>query len=280
MALNKDNKGSTAAKADYENPDDDGFPQGGADGEVLDAEVTLTPTQRAAAQAAQYAAEQAAAEKEKPAAQPAKTTALQAAKPSAVVVKIADLDPFKDLENAFPVKFNTFPQIQVDQGNFKLRDGAKNMGDTISVEIISWQKQWQLAPGEVESAKAKEFLRYSPDGITAENGDNMQEILKLAKEAGFPKAKISERVIIVASVIDGGKQSKATNGKFHQFDLSQSSVANFGRYRLEIAFKISKGLLPEGFEPNKVKMHTKAKTQPGMSWTEAEFGDLNHEFED
>jgi len=288
MALNK----SAAAAPKFENPEDgDGFPgagEGAGDEEDEDAvEVVETPQAtgkdklaEARRQAAAHAEKEAAAAA-KAEAQPAKTTALAAKAGGAVAVtKIADLDPFKQLENQFVVEFNTFPQIKVNQGAFRLADGDKNMGDTIAMEVISWQKQWQLAPGDIDNPKAKEFLRYSKDGITAENGDDMKEILALAKSNGFPNAKISERVIVVGQVIDGGKQAKSTNSKIHQIDLSSTSVANFNRHRIGVALQASKGQLPDDFNASQVKMFAKAKAQGQKSWTEVLFGDMSAVFED
>ena len=276
MALNK----NAATKPEYENPDEgDGFPEGGEQG---DDTVVLTPAQKAKLAAEAHAAEQAAAATKEAAEKPApKTTALAAKAGGAVAIsKMSDMNPYPGFENVFVVEFNTLPQVKADQGSFKLADGDKSLGDTITLDLVSWQWQWQLATGDIENPKSKEFLRYSKDGITAENGDNMAEILALAKAGGFPKSKIQERIVIVGSFVDAGKQSKGWNGKFISIDMSPSSVGNFKAFQLEVAHGTFKGTLGEGFDPAVIKLHAKAKKQNSMSWTEIQFGTKDHQFED
>jgi hypothetical protein len=218
-------------------------------------------------QAAAHAEAQAAAE-----AAPASTQRAVAAAPKkAVAVQgLASLNPFPAVMNAFPVEFNTFPQIKATQGQFMLQDGNKSMGDEITIELISYQDQFMLAPGDVDDPKSKEFLRYSEDGVTATNGDDMQKILELAKAQGFDKAKIQKRVVLVGNVVNGGKQKDAT-GKIHQMDLAPTSGAHFKRHQANIAFLTSKGQLKEGTNVLLLKLTAIPKNANNMNWTEVTF---------
>ena len=188
----------------------------------------------------------------------------------ALASPIAQKDPFKVAENALTVKFNTFPQIQAKQGQFFAADGNKKLGETLVVQLVSFQKQWQVAPGDIDSPQSKQFLRYGDNPTFAENGDNMDDVVKLAHAAGFTKAKKQERLLMVVRLIDAGKE-QSLNKKIVQLDLAPSSVAGFTRHRLNIAFQIAENELPEGAKPELMKLTAVPKEQNKMSWTEIEF---------
>lgn len=199
-----------------------------------------------------------------------KAQSLVAAPKRAIAVPMAKLNPFVALEKAFEVDFNTFPQVQVTQGQFLSRDDQKSLGTMVSLELVSWQNQWQLSTGDIDDPASKDFLRYSRDGITAENGDNMKEILDQAKAAGFEKAKIDPRVVIVGNLISSEKSSPL-EGKFVQLDLSKSSMAHFKRHQMDTAYAIQKGKVAEGANLAIVTLTAVAKKVGNMNWTEALF---------
>lgn len=256
MALKKPNAAQTPT---YENPDD----------EVLDAEDTVTETV-SPAQRLQAAADKRAAE-EKAAAKSEDKSALTTQKATQVAVHKPMENPFKPLEDAFRVKFNTLMAIQANQGNFIQKDTNKMMGDTIVVELLSTQKHWVMSPGgDSDDPKSLPYLKYSDDGVNVQDEDmTLIEARDLAIEAGYEKAKISERMYLVGALVNAGKLPDL-EGQMVQIDLPPSSVAHWQRHELATAFAISKGKATAENQ-NVVKMECTVKTKGKTTWTEAIF---------
>lgn len=189
---------------------------------------------------------------------------------NALTLPIAKCDPFKALENVFPVQFNTLSAIMATNGNFLQKDTSKPMGDTIGLEVISTQKHWVLSPGgDSNDDESLQFVKYSDDGITSQDGENMLEMLRLTKDAGYDKAKIAERTILVGSLFFAGKLPDLVDTMI-QIDLPPTSAAHFARHRLSAAFNVSKGKISaEGQE--RLKLECTVKTKGKMNWTEVVF---------
>jgi hypothetical protein len=238
------------------------------DSDEIGAEAIPTALQKAQIQAAirekEEAEEAAAAE----AAQPIK--AITTAKSTAVAKPLAMIDPFKALERAFPVTYKTFKRIKATNGNFLDNDTSKPMGDTIGMELISHQKNWVMSPGgDTDDQESLQFLKYSDDGKTTTAGEDLFECLRMAKEAGYDQAKISERVTLVGNLIFAGKLPDMID-QIVQIDLAPTSVDHFLRHRASTAYNLGKGkITAEGQEI--LKLECTVKTKGKMSWTEVVF---------
>lgn len=274
MALIKQNAADTTnANADvvFENGDETPF-----DNETSGTEAAAEPTalERAQAQAAERAAAVKAAEKaaaaEAEEAAPAKTTALAKGTNNAPAISFAKANPFPQMENVLPIEFNTFPQVKADQGKFVYADSDTAIGEEIEGELVTWQYQWMLAPGDVTNAKSKEWLRYSNDGVTTQDGEDINDILRQAKAGGFPNAKIQKRILFAINVTKCDKLPGIV-GKFVQFDLSPNSVKNFSRHQFSTAFAIQKGTIAQGVNPAALKLKAVPKKVDKTSWTEIDF---------
>src|SRR3954466_3066816 len=67
------------------------------------------------------------------------------------------------LENAIPkLDFGVVPRLVAASGVIKDAD-KKSLGTTIDIELVSWNRNWVISPGD-DSAEAKETVRYSSDG--------------------------------------------------------------------------------------------------------------------
>lgn len=274
MALIK-NPAATKTPVTFENGDDTIIDNGhqiaddAADGD--DDDVLELAKRQAAENDARAAAEaKAAAAAEAKAKSKSTEVATQKPNAHAIATPITQLNPYTSAKNAMTVKFNTFPQVQTKQGSFIAADGNKKLGDELVVQLVSFQDQWQVAPGDIENAESKKFLRYADNPTTAENGDNLAEVVALAKEAGFHKAKIQQRMILVVRVVESPKDASLVK-KIVQFDLAPSSVAGFQRHQMNVTFAISEGELAEGTNPAFMRIRAVPKEQNKMSWTEIEF---------
>ncbi len=203
------------------------------------------------------------------------STAVAAPKPNSLAVTMAQVDPFTKMENAIKVDYNTLTNIMVTNGNVQNKDTKQLMGDSCVLELISIQKHWVMSPGgESKDKESLEFLKFSDDGVTVRGtGQLMTEAQELAVAAGYKKARINERRILVGMMVDAGKLSATMNGELVQMDLAPRSMANFHRHRVSTTFRIGKGLqTAEGAEV--VKIGCDVKSENGNNWTDAIFSSV------
>lgn len=233
---------------------------------------TQTAAQRLQAEADSRATANKAAEPEPDVKPASKERGIAAASSNQVAVAKPMTDPFTPLKNAFPVEFDTLCNVQLNQGNAINKDTGAALGDVIGLELLSFQDQTVVSPG-VDGEEAKEHVRYSDDGVTTSQGESVPEYLAHLKSAGYPDAKLSQRVIIVGSLFDPGVKGKKIAGmkdKLVQINLPPSSVGGFKRYRADQAFQIGKGLAKlEDVE--KMRITCNIKTKGDNTWTVAEF---------
>ena len=202
----------------------------------------------------------------------AKTVAVVAPAAGSLAVKMSQADPFKKLENAIHVDYNTLDRIQVTNGNIINKETNGAMGDTCTMELISIQKLWVMSPGgDQKDEESLEFLKYSDDGKTVQGtGELLVDFLEAAKAAGYDKARIVERLILVGMLVDAGKLASTMDGTLVQLDCAPRSKANFEKHRIGTAFGIGKGLQSaEGAEI--VKITADLQTKGTLKWTDALF---------
>lgn len=255
MALKKTNATPAAAPAaEYENPDAEAAT-------TAEAETKPTAAERVAAAQAQHAAEQAAAA-------PSTSTAVTTKAAGAVVRHQPMADPLKDLEGAFPVTFDSVRNLIITNGNVMDRQSNNALGSEIVLELMSFQKQFVCSPG-VDGDEGKEYVKYSDDGITTNDGMNCQEYIKHLQQTDFPEAKMSERLVIVGGLSNPGSMPELKD-TIVQISLPPTSRGAFTQYRIDTAYKVKKGLAtPDGSELVRIKC--KLQTKGKMTWTVAEF---------
>lgn len=222
-----------------------------------------SPAERIAAAQAQHAAEN-------PTPTPASTGTAVAARTAGAVVAapVTLVNPLDGLKNAFRVTYDSVRNLIVTNGNVMDRQSNKALGDTVDLELLSFQDQWVVSPG-VDGEEAKEFVRYSDDGITTTQGEDCKEYLKHLKATDFPAAKMSERTVLVGALVNAGKMKELTD-TIVQLNLAPTSRGAFQQYQLDQAFKIRKGTVtPEGANIVRItcEVHTKGKN----SWTVTNF---------
>ena len=147
------------------------------------------------------------------------------------------LSPLKD---AIVVEYNTFPALQVNQGNWLIKEGKKMLGDGIDFELLSFQDQWVISPG-VEGAEGLEHLRFSADGEFTTKGEDCREYLAELHAAGFAKADMKHRAVLVLNLISCDKKVPAEYlDKLYQVDLPPSSKSKFDAHRHQADFSVSR----------------------------------------
>lgn len=274
MALfkNKD-AGSSAGK--FESPDDDTVIDGTVTEVVEETTQTTQPSAQerlkaaAAEREAEAAAERAAVESTKTALATKPATNAVLASPVARPVAV-----FEPLKNSFPVQWNTLELLKASQGKFVNKADNTPLGDEIGFELLSHQAQFVVSPGTDDDEDDK-LVRYSDDGITTSTGEDCKEYLKYLQDAGYAKAKMSERVVLVGSVFDPGKQPSYKD-KLMQISLAPTSKALFDRHQLQCSFNVARGKWsPDGI--TMLRMTCVSKSGNGKDWTEVAFSKYHAE---
>jgi hypothetical protein len=184
------------------------------------------------------------------------------------------------LENAIRVNWDTLPRLKASQGGFRNEDGIV-FGEHIDVELMSWQKLWQVSPGGENNEITKKLVRYSDDGKTLNNtGEDMRAYLGKLHNAGHNKASISERVVLVfqlnAADKGRGTDAKAMNvqaeyGQLYQLGLAPSSVSTFNSHRLRQPIALAQGRITPD-QAVQCRMTAIVKNNAGNEYTVVNFG--------
>ena len=179
---------------------------------------------------------------------PAASTAV-AVKPAAggaVSTRITTRNPgvLTPLKDAVPVDYNTLPSLQINQGNWLLKEGKKMLGDTVDFELLSYQDQWVIQPG-LDGKEGVELLRFSNDGITTTQGEDCREYLASLLADGYLKAAMKHRTVLVLNLLACNKKgNEALLETLYQVDLPPTSKAAFDAHRIQVDFSVSRGKQP------------------------------------
>jgi hypothetical protein len=258
MALNKNTAAQTQSPA-FEAPDDDTVDQAAATRSAAQERLAAAAAQHQATKPAEESASREVATKSPTAGQVAKTKPM--------------VNPLETLKNAFPLEWDTLRNLMITNGNFVDKSTNRVLGTSMGIEILTFQDQWVIGTG-TDGDEGKENVRYSDDGVTTTKGEDVQAYLKQLKESGFPKASISERVVLGFAITElspkGKKEMPELEGTLAQISLPTTSKATFKRYQMDQAFKIGKGFVePEGAQI--VRVDCDVVTRGDMSWTVANF---------
>jgi hypothetical protein len=167
--------------------------------------------------------------------------------------------------------WNTLHRIQANQGNFlDLEAGKASIAPEIHLELMSYQANWQISPG-TDEADDIQYVRYSDDGKTTTQGEDCMEFLKGLKDAGYDKAKLSERCVLAGRIIAiPSNPNHAMVGELIQIDLPNTSKQQFDRYRFKTSLDVREGKYTAA-ETGVFKMKARSTTQNKLSWTVVDF---------
>jgi len=187
---------------------------------------------------------------------------------SALVVKPSTEHPLQELKNALTVEFNTLSALILSNGNLLMREGKKSVGDSIQLELMSYQDSYVVAPNDDKAPVS--VVRFSNDGVTCSDGvTSVKEHLQWLHTNGYPKASLKSRVIIVGAVEKCPKNAELI-GTLVQIDLSPASRAQWLRYEANALYKFQKGLATkEGLRH--IKVQAEISTAGSNTYTLASF---------
>lgn len=200
---------------------------------------------------------------------PAPTTTAVAPAPTTAVAKVAGR-PVDVIANTFKnvlrVDWNTLRRLQANNGNFlDLEDGKKALGTEMTIELLSYQDNWQISPG-TDDPNDVQYVRYSDDGITTNQGENVAEYVDAMKKAGYSDCKLGARCTL-AFIVHGG----TLDGIMCQMDLAPTSKTQFDRHRMQVALDHGNNRRDE-VDARFMKVKAKPTTGAGnRTWTLATF---------
>jgi len=160
--------------------------------------------------------------------------------PTSLAVKSSTDDPLIELKKSLTVDYNTLDALILSNGNLLTREGKKSVGDSIQLELLSYQDSWVVAPNDEKAPVS--VVRFSNDGSICTDGvTSVREHLHWLQTNGYAKASLKARVIIVGAVEKCAKNPDLI-GTLVQIDLSPASRAQWLRYHANATYKFQKGL--------------------------------------
>ena len=130
-----------------------------------------------------------------------------------------------------PFEFGTFPRFSGNQGQIMTPDGKLTFGDTVIIQLISFNDWTMVSPGE-KGAESTEYVRYSNDGVTINNSDQtVADYLNEIKE-DFPKASAKLYTSIWGLVMEVSEKSNCEKliGTIVEVSLAPMSRKSFTAY--------------------------------------------------
>lgn len=175
------------------------------------------------------------------------------------------LNAFKD---AFSVEYDTFERLKAGAGDIQDNSG-NSLGREIAIELRSWQHAWDIGMGD-DSAKAKEYVRYSDDGVTIkDSGQTIADYLEEVRPM-YPNAKVAQKMVLVGVLLAA---ENATNllDRTVQVSLSSQARKTFDRYNFDRTFDVASGKQPaEG--SNVLSIKALPKKTGTNNWTLLQVG--------
>ena len=175
--------------------------------------------------------------------EPAASTALAAAPAKTAIVKttakaIALQNVLSDMKDNFRVDFDSLPRMLAEQGSMVMKDGAVELGNSVTLKMLSFQDSWVCSPNDNKAPK--ELVKFSEDGKVDRDGYSLTEHLHKLREEGWTKAKISHRLVVVGELLSTANGAGPIEDLV-QIDLSETGRKSFNTYCLQASYKVAKG---------------------------------------
>lgn len=196
-------------------------------------------------------------------------TRKQAAPPSSAGP--VSMNPFSELVgliDSSQLEYNTIPRIVANNGFLYDANDKASRFDEIAFQVVSYSPRWMVTPGSSVD-DARDYVKVSFDGEFCTDGTGVEEAIQEAKDAGFPKAKLSEYLDVFVLVRECPK-NQDLEGELVQLSLSPSSVKKFKGFELQTGIKLSQGLIsPE--EAVVFRARPLLQSWESNEWTSFEF---------
>lgn len=248
--VKKDNSAAKSSAPKFEAPPED---TGAAEQVEQDTAVKQTPneTTKAAMTEAREIAVQ-------------RTTAVGATQSTKLV------NVLENLKDSLKVDYNTLPNLQINQGNYLVRESKKTIGDVVDFELLSYQDQWVISPG-ADGDETSEFVRYSSDGVTTSMGEDCNAYVAQLHAADYPNAAMKQRCVLVLNLLSVSKKGNDDLlDTLYQIDLPPTSKSKFDAYRAQASFHVARGKRTAA-QAVMIKSSVSVVSKGNNSWSVADF---------
>lgn len=160
------------------------------------------------------------------------------------VAAVMQKNVYSGFKDSFTIEHDSVPRIKAEQGEMVMAtEDETSLGKHFTLDLLSYQEHWVATPGDNDADI--EFVKYSDDGVTSNDGVNLLEHVKALKEVhNYTNAKIQHRFRVVGELISVDStdpEALGLIGSLVQVDLPESGRRSFNSHALQASFKVAKG---------------------------------------
>ena len=169
----------------------------------------------------------------------------------------------------------TFDRIVGSSGNLKLYSTNKSVGNWITFQVMAEKRKRSISPnGPSGDTEQKQYFAAAYDNQLSSRGNDIEEDLAIAKDAGYDKAKISEYLDIYVMVVATADESSDLVGEIVTIQLASVAKSAWISFKSGLQIKAEMGMLNLGNDgkPPVLKAFAKAETnQARQDYTTIKF---------
>ena len=157
----------------------------------------------------------------------------------------------------------TFDRIVGSSGNLKLYSTNKSVGNWITFQVMAEKRKRSVSPnGPQGDTEQKQYFAAAYDNQLSSRGNDIEEDLAIAKDAGYDKAKISEYLDLYVMVVATADESSDLVGEIVTIQLASVAKSAWISFKSGLQIKAEMGMLNLGNDgkPPVLKAFAKAET--------------------
>ena len=157
----------------------------------------------------------------------------------------------------------TFDRIVGSSGNLKLYSTNKSVGNWITFQVMAEKRKRSISPnGPSGDTEQKQYFAAAYDNQLSSRGNDIEEDLAIAKDAGYDKAKISEYLDLYVMVVATADESVDLVGEIVTIQLASVAKSAWISFKSGLQIKAEMGMLKlaEDGKPPVLKAFAMAET--------------------
>ena len=157
----------------------------------------------------------------------------------------------------------TFDRIVGSSGNLKLYSTNKSVGNWITFQVMAEKRKRSISPnGPSGDTEQKQYFAAAYDNQLSSRGNDIEEDLAIAKDAGYDKAKISEYLDLYVMVVATADESSDLVGEIVTIQLASVAKSAWISFKSGLQIKAEMGMLKlaEDGKPPVLKAFAMAET--------------------
>lgn len=170
---------------------------------------------------------------------------------------------------------NTFDRITATNGEFRLYRAQKSLGKAFEFKAVAEKKKFSISPnGSPGDGEAAQYFDSAYEGQLSFKGNEIEESLQAAKDAGYDKAKITEYLDVFALITDATDNADEVKGEIVVIQLSPTSKSAWISFKSGLLMKAEMGLPVFGTDGEPPTLRATAKVETNakkQSFTNAKF---------